>query len=129
LWEHELKRVVDFGHSFSPIIEMKNISNLLHGEAVMLDCLLSSCISTTRNILSRADLNRIFELTKKMNLPITHADFSNIDLLLEGLHDVMQHRNGNQYLPIPTTIGEYIIINDLTSSELELAIQLMSSYE
>jgi 3-dehydroquinate synthase len=45
LWERNLKRPVDFGHSFSPVVEMKNVPNLLHGEAVILDCLLSSCIS------------------------------------------------------------------------------------
>ena len=37
LWERKLDRCVDFGHSFSPIIEMKNIVTLQHGEAVALD--------------------------------------------------------------------------------------------
>jgi len=129
LWEQELERPVDFGHSFSPLIEMKNVPNLLHGEAVILDCLLSCCISTVRNLLSADELTRIFNLTRKMNLPVTHTDFLNSTLLLEGLSDVMKHRNGNQYLPIPTSIGQCKIINDLTPAELESAIQLMRLYE
>ena len=32
LWEKELDRCVDFGHTFSPIIEMKNKESLLHGK-------------------------------------------------------------------------------------------------
>ncbi len=51
LWEKKLDRCVDFGHSFSPLIEMKNMINLYHGEAVILDCLFSSCISYNRGYI------------------------------------------------------------------------------
>lgn len=34
LWEKNLERCVDFGHTFSPTIEMKDLPKLLHGEAV-----------------------------------------------------------------------------------------------
>ena len=41
LWEHCLTRVVDYGHSFSPEIEMAALHGdepmLLHGEAVNID--------------------------------------------------------------------------------------------
>lgn len=41
LWEHMLTRVVDYGHTFSPEIEMAalhgNNAMLLHGEAVNID--------------------------------------------------------------------------------------------
>ena len=53
LWEKKLDRCVDFGHTFSPIIEMKNIKNLLHGEAVVLDCLFSSCIAYNRKYIDK----------------------------------------------------------------------------
>ena len=47
LWETNLKRVVDFGHSFSPIIEMRSLKTeyeLSHGQAVTLDVLFSCVI-------------------------------------------------------------------------------------
>ena len=41
LWEHILMRVVDYGHTFSPEIEMAALHGsagmLLHGEAVNID--------------------------------------------------------------------------------------------
>src|SRR5882757_5349685 len=37
LWEDELERVVDYGHTFSPTIEMEALPELLHGEAVSID--------------------------------------------------------------------------------------------
>ena len=122
LWEKELQRAVDYGHTFSPIVEMKNVPELLHGEAVILDCLLSACISVNRGLLSNSELIRIFNLLKKVNLPTQHIDFYDVDLLYSGLKDVMIHRNNNQYLPIPTAIGKCIIINDLNFREIELAV-------
>jgi hypothetical protein len=33
----------------------------------------------------------------------------------------MKHRNGNQYLPVPVGIGNYIILNDVTDDEIKKA--------
>ena len=129
LWEKKLDRCVDFGHTFSPIIEMENIPNLLHGEAVILDCLFSSCIAFNRTYLSAKDLDSIFITTKNLKLPIFHEDFTKIELLLKSLSDTMKHRNGNQYLPLPLGIGNYKIVNDLSSDEIEKAINTFLQYK
>ena len=45
LWEHVLCRVVDYGHAFSPEIEMAALAHgdeLLHGEAVNIDMALTT---------------------------------------------------------------------------------------
>ena len=61
LWEKNLERCVDYGHSFSPIIEMKslvdpNIPELLHGQAVTLDVIFSAILSYNRDYLSLGDV-------------------------------------------------------------------------
>ena len=129
LWERDLQRPVDFGHSFSPMVEMKNVPELLHGEAVILDCLLSSCISNLRGYLPNDHLVRIFELIKDCGLPTEHKDFYDVELLWSGLQDVMRHRNGNQYLPLPISIGRCEIVNDVTYSEIQQATQRLKSLQ
>ncbi len=45
LWEHILCRLVDYGHTFSPEIEMAALAHgdeLLHGEAVNIDMALTT---------------------------------------------------------------------------------------
>ena len=45
LWEHVLCRLVDYGHTFSPEIEMAALTHgdeLLHGEAVNIDMALTT---------------------------------------------------------------------------------------
>lgn len=128
LWEKKLDRCVDFGHSFSPIIEMQNIPNLLHGEAVMLDCLFSSCIAYHRTYLTASELDRIFLTAKNLKLPTFHVDFTNPELLLKSLSDTMKHRNGNQYLPLPLGIGNYKIVNNISETEIDTAIKTFARY-
>ncbi len=41
LWEHQLRRVVDDGHSFSPTMEMRALPELLLGESVCIDLALT----------------------------------------------------------------------------------------
>jgi len=124
LWEKNLKRSVDFGHTFSPVIEIKNIPNLLHGEAVSLDCLFSSCISFGRGYLSKQNLQKIFNLAKKLKLPSYHDDFSNFSLLKASLDDAKKHRNGNQHITLPLEIGRHKIVDDVTDDEIKNAIKI-----
>ena len=121
LWEKRLDRCVDFGHTFSPVIEMSNIPNLLHGEAVALDCLYSSCISFIRGYIDTETLKRIFDVAKRLKLKTFHPDFTNQKMLLESLRDATKHRNGNQFAPLPISIGNYKIVNDVTEEEMKWA--------
>ena len=143
LWEKKLDRCVDFGHTFSPVIEMKNLTQefdpdnppyftkdtmLLHGEAVALDCLYSSCIACLRGYIGQSVLNRIFNLAKRLKLKTFHEDFTKIELLQQSLADATKHRNGNQFAPLPIYVGNYKIVNDITQSEMEYAISLFRTY-
>ena len=129
LWEKNLKRVVDFGHSFSPIIEMrslhdKSVKTLEHGQAVMLDVIFSSCISNIRNMLSIEEIKRIIKVAKDVNLDVFHPSFTDTNLLLESLNDTVKHRNGDQNLPIPIEMGKSIFVNDLTLEEIGQTVEL-----
>jgi 3-dehydroquinate synthase len=128
LWERKLDRCVDFGHTFSPVIEMKNIPELLHGEAVALDCLYSSCIALLHGYIDSPTVVRIFSLAKRLKLKTFHEDFTKIELLHQSLADATRHRNGNQYAPLPISIGNYTIVNDITEEDMKDAIDIFRSY-
>lgn len=124
LWEKKLDRCVDFGHTFSPVIEMNNTKSLLHGEAVALDCIFSSIISYKRNYINEQKLKRIINLAKDLELPIYEESFNSIELLTESLDDATKHRNGNQFAPLPIDIGNYTIVNDIDNDELIIALKM-----
>jgi 3-dehydroquinate synthase len=118
LWEDNLMRAVDFGHSFSPLIEQNSLPELLHGEAVALDCLFSSCLSYNRNLLDEDELSRIFRVTKDLGLPTTHGGFLDSKQLMTSLTDTVKHRNGSQNLPVPVGIGSHQFLNDIQEDEV-----------
>jgi 3-dehydroquinate synthetase len=127
LWEKDLKRIVDFGHSFSPIIEMRSLNStspLTHGQAVTLDVIFSCAISNIRGMLSREDVVSVMNVAKSMSLQTYHASFTNTLMLVEALNDTTKHRNGNQNLPIPCAIGNCVFVNDLTINDIDKAIEV-----
>ncbi|MFC0710939.1 sedoheptulose 7-phosphate cyclase [Azorhizophilus paspali] len=126
LWEHNLQRVVDYGHSFSPLVEMTYINELLHGEAVTLDCLFSAILSFNRGHLSGEELERLFNVANKLGLPTFHSGFADIPLLERALKDTTIHRNGSQNLPLMDGIGSALFVNDVSSDEIQRASKLMA---
>lgn len=128
LWEKDLKRLMDFGHSFSPVVEMRSIHDngqvpLTHGQAVCLDVLLSSILSHQRGMLPYEDVLRIARAARSMALPTNHALFQAPLILLEALRDTMKHRNGDQNLPFPRGIGDPVFVNDLSYEEIKSGVE------
>jgi 3-dehydroquinate synthase len=107
---------------------MENVPELLHGEAVALDCLYSSCVACLRGYIDMSTLNRIFKLAKRLKLKTYHEDFTKMELLQKSLSDATKHRNGNQFAPLPISIGNYTIVNDITKYEMGYAISLFRTY-
>ncbi len=125
LWETDMRRLVNFGHSFSPMVEMNALPELSHGEAVALDVLFSSIISVERGLMRLDEVYRIYETMKSLGLPTYHELFKNQQILEESLADTIRHRNGAQELPIPVSIGRAIFINDINAQEIKNAAEIM----
>lgn len=126
LWERHLERCVDFGHSFSPMVEMKALPELLHGEAVALDVLFSCYLSAARGAMSAQDVASVKGCMKRLHLPTFHRLFSDTSLLMDALEDTTRHRDGYQRLPLPQGIGDCFFANDITQDEIRSAAARMA---
>jgi 2-epi-5-epi-valiolone synthase len=124
LWEYELNRLMDFGHSFSPVFEMQALPRLLHGEAVAIDMAISTLLAYQRNLLSLDERDRIFRLMKNLGLP-TFLPLCEPSLLYKALQETVKHRDGLQRLPLPTAIGSADFFNDISFGEIEMAVNLL----
>lgn len=63
---------VDYGHTFSKIIEMVPDADIMHGEAVNVDGFLCLVIAKRRGMIKRAVLERVFRVMKIIGLPTIH---------------------------------------------------------
>jgi 3-dehydroquinate synthetase len=113
LYETVLERPLDFGHTFSPVLEVDSCGDLLHGEAVALDIAFSIVLANQLELLSDSAVDRILRLMDKLNLPYYHFILKP-ERLWESLLDQMRHRDGFQRVPLPTMIGGCIFINNIT---------------
>lgn len=117
LWEGNLERIVDYGHTFSPRLEMVALPELLHGEAVAIDMALSLVLAAQRELISTRELQRALRLIEGYGLP-THHEHCTEDVLMKGLAESTSHRDGLQRVPLSRGIGDAIFVNDLTRAEI-----------
>lgn len=117
LYESDLQRKVDFGHSFSLVIESASGYEIMHGEAVAIDVLFSSYLSVQRGLLAREDFNRIARLYQSIGLPMWSKCIHH-EMLWRSIGERVMHRNGKQLIPIPVAIGNCDFVNDLTQEEI-----------
>ena len=74
--------------------------------------------------MTNAELNRVYTTIKNLNLPTFHKDFTNANIIKDALADTVKHRNGDQNLPLPSGIGFFTFINDLTEKDVNEAIKI-----
>ncbi|EQD57068.1 2-epi-5-epi-valiolone synthase [mine drainage metagenome] len=125
LFEDELSRKVDFGHTFSHGLESRHEARLLHGEAVVLDIAVSTLIATGRRLLSEREAERISNLLEELGITL---DIRLLDAehLWQSLLERIEHRNGLQRVPMPAALGHCVFLNDIARQELELAIKALN---
>lgn len=122
LWEANLERCVDYGHTFSPTVEMHALPALLHGEAVCVDMALTTVLACRRGLLEASECNRVFNAMHRLELP-TWDPLLEPGMLAKALQDTIRHRDGQQRLPLSDGIGNVTFVNDVTLPELAAAVQ------
>ena len=122
---HQLKHV---GHTFSKLLEMVPGADIMHGEAVNVDGFFCVVISFLRGYINMDTVHRIFNCMKTLNLPTDSSDLQ-LDLAWQSCKDAIEHRHGEQRIPLITEIGESICASDITEEELKRAIAMMTKFE
>ncbi|GAA1944835.1 sedoheptulose 7-phosphate cyclase [Kitasatospora viridis] len=122
LLEKDLRRLVDFGHTFSPALELAADSELLHGEAVAVDMALCTVLAAGRGLVPAALRDRILWLLQAYGLPVT-VPWATADLLWAGFEDSVRHRDGAQNFVVPVGFGRADFLQDVTRDEVVAAWQ------
>jgi len=128
LWEKNLERLMDFGHSFSPKFELLAEPQLLHGEAVAIDMALSTIIARRRRLLVSDAAERIVFLLVRLGLPVFHP-VCGTEVMWEAIEAVKRHRGGYQRVSLPVAIGRGQFVNDITRNEVAEALSELSAWD
>jgi 3-dehydroquinate synthase len=108
------ERVVDFGHTFSPLLESISGYRLSHGQAVAVDMALTMMLSRDLGLVETAFRDRILALLCGLGLPI-YSPLLTPELCQEALCAAALHRGGHPNLVLPTGPGTHRFLQSATA--------------
>jgi 2-epi-5-epi-valiolone synthase len=124
LYETDTRRIVDFGHSFSPTLEVLSQHQIAHGQAVAIDMLLSTALAVGREVCAREVLEKLHALLRMFELP-SGVPPASPEELLAALECVRQRRGGALNLVVPAAIGCGAFLQSVSRRDLEEAVELI----
>lgn len=110
-------RLLDFGHSFSPLIESESQFRITHGKAVSLDIALSTALACEMGLISAGDRERILTLLLRSSLPI-FSQFLTLESCQESLAAMEEHRGGRLNLVLPTGVGSAMFVAEMCDVDI-----------
>jgi demethyl-4-deoxygadusol synthase len=121
LHELDLDRVIAFGHTWSPTLELLPDPPYRHGHAISIDMAYSMTLAERRGYVSEADRDRVFWLLSRLGLALDSPHLTP-ELLREGTRSIVQTRGGLLRAAVPRPIGTCSFVNDLAAAEAEATL-------
>jgi demethyl-4-deoxygadusol synthase len=118
LHELDLDRVIAYGHTWSPTLELTPEISMFHGHAVNIDMAFSATIAQRRGYISVGERNRILGLMSRIGLAID-SSYLTAELLWKATESISKTRDGLLRAAVPHPIGSCSFINDLNRAELD----------
>lgn len=131
LHELDLDRVIAYGHTWSPTLELVPEVPMLHGHSVTVDMALSATIAEQRGYISVGERDRILGVMSRLGLAID-SQYLTAELLHKATTSIVQTRDGLLRAAVPQPIGSCFFVNELPAAELERSLgvhkQLCAAY-
>ncbi|KAF3889393.1 MULTISPECIES: sedoheptulose 7-phosphate cyclase [Nostocales] len=131
LHELDLDRVIAYGHTWSPTLELAPRIPIFHGHAVNIDMALSATLAAQRGYITSEERDRILGLMSRLGLALDHP-LMDEELMWRATQSIILTRDGLLRAAMPKPIGNCFFMNDLTREELAAAIsehkQLCQNY-
>jgi 3-dehydroquinate synthase len=118
LHELDLDRVIAYGHTWSPTLELTPEVPMFHGHGVNIDMAFSATIAQQRSYISVIDRDRILGLMSRIGLAID-SPYLTSELLWKATESITRTRDGLLRAAVPRPIGSCFFMNDLTKAELD----------
>jgi len=127
LWEEALLRPMDFGHSFSRTLEADERFQLRHGEAVAVDCVMSSMIAEQKGLLPTAQASAILDVYARLGLPCSIKGITS-ETYKRARDEIVVHRDGLLRAPLPAGIGSCVYVDDISDDEIDAAFARLQAF-
>lgn len=117
LHEIELDRVIAFGHTWSPTLELTPPAPFFHGHAINIDMALSTTMAEQRGLITTEDRDRVLGVMSRLGLALD-SEYLDSELLDNATTSILRTRDGILRAAVPDPIGSCRFLNDVTTAEL-----------
>lgn len=118
LFENELKRALNFGHTFGHALEtIASYKGIRHGEAVAIGMATALRMSNGKGFCSKEISKRLIKLIFDSGLPIFPNEGTPSDIW-KALSIIQKVRNGYFHEVLPTGVGTYTFYDEITEEDI-----------
>ena len=121
LQELDLDRVIAYGHTWSPTLELAPDVPLRHGHAIAVDMAYSATLAARRGSITEGERDRVVGLMSRLGLSIDSPHLTP-ELLERATASILATRDGRLRAAMPDPIGSCTFVDDLDAAEMELAL-------
>jgi 3-dehydroquinate synthase len=121
LHELDLDRVIAYGHTWSPVLELVPKVPFFHGQAISIDMAFSATVAEQRGYIPVSDRDRLFWLMSRLGLALS-SPYLTPGLLREATKSITQTRGGLLRAAMPRPLGTCCFVSDLGADELDRAL-------
>ena len=119
--EEDLNRVMFFGHTWSPVLELATKPHLLHGHAISVDMCYSITLAQIMGRIDETHGHEFLKVFSDLGLALDHPVFTE-ELMLKATVSTIGTRDGKLRAPIPTgELGTYEILAEVPEKTLKEA--------
>lgn len=125
-YEEDLRRPLNFGHTVGhPLETVTGYAPLLHGEAVAFGMAVEARVSAARGWLAESTLDRVLCVLRRCGLPVSAEELPvavRADAIVAATDKVRLIRAGSLRWVLPLDLGDTVIADDVTETELRAAL-------
>ena len=123
LQELDLDRVIAFGHTWSPTLELTPDVPYFHGHAINIDMAYSTTMAEQRGYISATERDRIFWLMSRIGLALDSPHLTP-ELLQGATQAIVATRDGQVRAALPRPVGSCFFANDVSADELDRTLAM-----
>ena len=116
LHEIDLDRVIAFGHTWSPTLELTPTTPFFHGHAINIDMAFSVTLAERRGLLTAGERDRVLTTMSALGLALD-SEYLTPELLETATSAILRTRDGILRAAVPDPIGSCRFLNDVTVDE------------
>lgn len=115
-FESDLRRELNFGHTFAHVLETMKSYHLRHGYAVSIGMCIATRVAVNRNLIEATEAKRIFQVLERLGLPVSPPTLDPHEVWDQSR--IIQCIRGNKLrFVMPRFIGNVTIVDDLSEDE------------